>query len=273
MNASWVTSGFEIGAVCDVGRKRRGRPNQDTIKIVAPEGNETFPPLLIVADGMGGYRGGETASKLVAETIARAYKETQPSERFPEHLQQYIRQAHQAVRERAARQSELGSMGSTVALALLTPEKIYVANVGDSRVYLLRGKRIIRLSQDQSWVAAQVRAGLITEQEARRHPKRNRLTMSISAKRPTVEVYTSESAFGAEDILVLCSDGLWGVVAETLIQAVAFELPPQEAAQKLAALANAGQGPDNISVIVARREGAVLQSIFAGEEDETNPGF
>src|SRR6185503_10511502 len=106
---------------------------------------------------------------------------------------------------------------------------------------------------DHSWVAAQVRAGVLTEQEARVHPNRNRLIMAITAKRSEVKSFIADEKLEPEDIILLCSDGLWGVVPETLILAAATELLPQAAADKLVALANSSRGPDNISVIIARR--------------------
>jgi PPM family protein phosphatase len=271
MNSKQNAADFEIGSLCDVGQKRKGKPNQDSIGIVVPKDNENFPPLLIVADGMGGYMGGETASRLVIEAITKAYRQNLPKRDYQKVLEDYVQQAHQAVRAFAKDKTELASMGSTVVVSLITPDQVYIASVGDSRVYLLRGEKAIHLSQDQSWVAAQVRAGLLTPEQARRHPKKNRLTMSISAKRPDVKVFSASAKLGPDDIIALCSDGLWGVVPDTLIQAVAFELPPQEAAEKLVDLANAGQGPDNISIIIARREGAKLKSVFGTGDDETIP--
>lgn len=264
---------FEIGSACDVGRKRAGKPNQDSVGVVwpPPDAAERHP-LLIVADGMGGHRGGEIASRIVVETITQRYLAAPPGEDVLAALADYVREAHRAVRQRAAGEDALQAMGSTVALALPTEERVYIANVGDSRVYLFRGRETIQLSEDQSWVAAQQRAGLLTAEEARAHPRRSRLTMSISAKRPTIEVYTAAVALETEDVLVLCSDGLWSVVPLPIIQAVVYEMPPQQAAGKLVTLANLAQGPDNISVIIARRAGAPLRSVFA-DEDETGPGI
>lgn len=271
MTTKQNAAGLEIGSLCNVGQKRKGKPNQDTIGFVLPNGTEDFAPLLVIADGMGGYSGGETASRLVVETITNSYREDMPEKDQLAALEGYVQQAHLALRAYAQKKPGLGSMGSTVVMALMTPKKVYIASVGDSRVYLLRGDKVIYLSQDQSWVADQVRAGLLTTEQARRHPKKNRLTMSLSAKRPDVKSFSASAKLGPDDIILLCSDGLWGVVPDTLIQAVAFELPPQEAAEKLVDLANAGQGPDNISVIIARREGAKLQSVFGSGDDETNP--
>ncbi|MBT7188900.1 MAG: serine/threonine-protein phosphatase [Anaerolineae bacterium] len=271
MTRKAFAAGLEIGSLCDVGQKRKGKPNQDAIGLVLPQEEESFSPLLIVADGMGGYSGGEKASRLVIDAITNAHREIQPEKDQQKTLERYVQLAHQAVRTYAEKEPSLASMGSAVALALVENDNIYIASVGDSRVYLFRENRVVQLSQDQSWVATQVKAGLLSKEQARRHPKKNRLTMSISAKRPGVQPFSTSAKLGKNDIILLCSDGLWGVVPDTLIHAVAFELPPQKAAEKLVDLANAGQGPDNISVIIVRREGAELKSVFGSGDDETNP--
>jgi protein phosphatase len=162
-------------------------------------------------------------------------------------------------------------MGSTVVAVVLEEKRISLVNVGDSRAYLFRGEKIIQISRDQSWVEDQVRAGFLSAAEARSHPKRNRLSMSITAKRTSIQPYSREYDLEPEDIIALCSDGLWGTVPETLIWAAASELPPQEAADKLVTLANANQGPDNISIIIARRSIQNRKNVSSSMED-TNPG-
>ena len=126
------------------------------------------------------------------------------------------------------------------------------------------------VSEDPSYVAAQVRAGVLTEQEARSNPNRNRLLMAITAKRTEIKAHTAEERLEPQDIILLCSDGLWGVVPESLIQAAAAELAPQAAADKLVALANNSRGPDNISVIIARRAGT-HRAFHAPDADDTDP--
>ena len=148
-----------------------------------------------------------------------------------------------------------------------------VVNVGDSRAYLLRGSEIRQISQDQSWVADQVRRGLLSVEEARQHPKRNRLTMSVSAKRPTVTPVTTEVELAKQDIILLCSDGLWGSVPNSLIWAAANEFPPQEAADRLVAFANTSQGPDNISVIIARQQDWKPVQGKSNTNETTTPGI
>jgi protein phosphatase len=261
---------FEFGVVTDPGRKRRAEPNQDSLLIVPADPGTNRTPLLIVADGMGGYKGGAVASQIVIETISKYFQGASPDQDIPTTLAESIRRAHEAIRARAAREADLASMGSTVVLALATAEKVFCANVGDSRAYLANAHQLRQISQDQSVVAEQVRAGLLTALQALRHPKRNRLTQSLNARRADIHPYLNQSEWGKEDVLLLCTDGLWGVVSEPILRAVAWELPPQQAAEKLVELSKASGAPDNVSVIIARRSG--WQTAKPSVDDITNPG-
>ncbi len=309
-------SDFEIGALSDPGRKRRTEPNQDSIQVLSADPARGLPLLLIVADGMGGYAGGAVASQAVIEAVAGCYRQAKDASDLPALLDACLQAAFTALQARAAGHPDLSSMGSTAVLAAILNGQVFVANVGDSRAYLirehpelpdpptvpglrlkprtglfknwkgllhfLRGKRgrqekadtpeplsgMQQISYDHSVVADQVRAGLVTPLQARWHPKRNRLTQSISPKRKEIKPYLAQFPFGEDDTLLLCSDGLWGVVPEAILQAIALELPPKEAAEKLVGLANQNGGPDNISVIIARRAGAAPVQVF-DDKDET----
>lgn len=241
-----------FGKTCVVGRKRK--VNQDAVDIFIPEAENPMPPLMVLADGMGGHNGGEVASRIVLETFQENYLQQKSASNLPHFLVECVEHAHTHIKERAAADPALAGMGSTVAAAFIADKKLHVINVGDSRVYLLRGERIIQVSEDQSFVADQVRVGLITPEEARHHPKRNVLSMAINASRPVVMPVLNEVDFESNDVLLLCSDGLWGVVNEAFLWAAANEFEPQAAADKLAAFANSGGGPDNISVLIARRK-------------------
>jgi protein phosphatase len=168
-------------------------------------------------------------------------------------LQQGILAAHESLIIKAKSDPDLAKMGSTVVAVVVQDNKLCLANVGDSRAYVMNENQIKQISWDHSLVGEMVRSGMITATEAHTHPKRNILTNSISAHREKFNIYTTSYELAADDILVLCSDGLWGPVSEAQIQAVVVELPPQRAADKLITLANRNQGPDNISVIVAKQ--------------------
>ncbi|MBI5824426.1 MAG: serine/threonine-protein phosphatase [Chloroflexi bacterium] len=245
---------FEFGAATDSGRKRGTEPNQDTVEVVLPKTTRDWhPPLLLVADGLGKYSGGAFASELVIQTFKQEFQLAQHPSDYPTLMENCLQAAHQAIRLNSAKNPELAYMGSTLVAITLEAKQLHLLNVGDSRAYLVRDKNILQISEDQSWVASQVRAGVLTQDEARLHPGRNRLTMAITAKRTEVVPYISTLSLGPGDIVLLCSDGLWGVVPETLIRAAAMELPPPVAVEKLIALANGVGSPDNISVVIARQ--------------------
>jgi serine/threonine protein phosphatase PrpC len=272
MDKTRLSAGYEIGSASDAGRKRKGEPNQDSVDMVLPSDAENFPPLLVVADGMGGHLGGVEASNLVVKAFREHYLQARHPANYLQLLAVCADMAHKAVRDHGSQDQNLMSMGSTVVAVVLEDKRISLINVGDSRAYLFRGKKIIQISQDQSWVEDQVRAGILTAAEARGHPKRNRLSMSITAKRPSIAPYSKGYDLEPADIILLCSDGLWGSVPETLIWAAATELEPQAAADKLVALANANRGPDNISIIIARRFIKDRKNV-PGSMEDTNPGI
>ncbi len=267
MSTSFIFNDFLIGAACDVGKKRKS--NQDALVALLPEEGIAIPPLLVVADGMGGHNGGETASRLVIDSFREVYIQLQPPLDAAKALRVCVERSHQTIREHAAKDSSLKGMGSTVTAAFLQDGRVDMLNVGDSRAYILRGGESVQISVDQSWVMDQVRAGKLTPEQARKHRKRNHLSMSLSANRPTITPILKQEFFQPDDILLLCSDGLWGVIPESLLWAAANEFDPQEAAEKLVTLANQSGGADNISVIVARRKDRQGIKI---EGDETTNG-
>ena len=289
---------LEIGAATDPGRKRRNEPNQDAILVIPAESGH--PPLFIVADGMGGHIGGAEASQLVVEALASRYRQADKIEDLSAMLQECLQNAFNTLVKHAASHPGLSSMGSTAVLAVLQGEQVVVANVGDSRAYRLRyakapvqpasrrfslinwfrrGKRIakdqepgveiLQLSYDHSVVADQVRAGQITPLQALRSPKRNRLTQSITPRRKGITPFTNQVPFEGDDTLLLCTDGLWGVVPEATLAAITLEMSPQAAADKLVQQAVSYGGPDNVSVIIARWRGERTRVL---EDDDTRPG-
>lgn len=263
-----MESSFEellFGQTCVVGRKRS--VNQDSAEILFPVEGNPLPPFLVLADGMGGHQGGEIASQIVLEAFKEVYAQPHDKLNYAEILKTCMALAHHRVRERAVTDEKLSGMGSTLVAAFLESDKIHLINVGDSRAYILRDQNAILISQDQSLVADQERAGDLTKEEARTSRKKNVLSMAINAKRSVVIPVLNEVPFEPSDILLLCSDGLWGVVNESFLWAAANEFEPQEASEKLVAFANTGGGPDNISVLIARRKDR--QTVKTISNDET----
>lgn len=245
---------IEIGSAIDPGQKRKTGRNQDALCVFQPDSaNGIRPPsLLAIADGMGGYAGGAEASRVVIDCLCDACRQAEPGSEPLWMLQTGINASVVSLKKLAGDNPVLARMGSTVVAAAITEQLIYLANVGDSRAYIVNESAARQISYDHSLVAEQVRQGLIHPEDARTHPRRNVLLLAISAQHNVVEAFTGVFAWQPGDCLVLCSDGLWGPVPEEQMRAVVLENAPQQAADRLVALANTYLGPDNISVIVAR---------------------
>lgn len=251
---SYKKLGFEFGSALDVGRQRRHKANQDSLGWLLPNIFNQNSPIFIVADGMGGHQGGQIASQIVVDEIKRSYKKSKPNGDPLNLLKNCILKAHQEIVKRGNSNKQLASMGSTVAACIIDQDTYYISNVGDTRVYLVSRGKISQISYDHSWVAEQYRQGIITLEEMQNHPHKNRLTMSVSAKRSSIDPYVAQGKIQSGDIIMLCSDGLWGMVPDSLILTVASELLPQHAADKLVTLANANKGVDNISIILLKKD-------------------
>ncbi|MFO7572005.1 MAG: Stp1/IreP family PP2C-type Ser/Thr phosphatase [Gaiellaceae bacterium] len=216
------------------------------------------PPLFAVADGMGGARAGEIAAGLAAGVL----EESADGVRGPEGIAALITEANRRIWERALADPETAGMGTTVTAALVDEATgtVTIGHVGDSRAYLLRDGELEQLTADHSLVAELVESGLLTPEEAERHPQRSAITRALGTE-PTVEVdaFTIDGRPG--DLFLLCSDGLPIMVGDAEVRAIVEEAQgePAEAAEALVAAANARGGQDNIT--------AVLFELVAGEDD------
>lgn len=228
----------------DVGRVRA--TNQDACATFRGAGGAT---LLVTADGMGGHRGGEVASRLAVEAVGSAFEgASEPSGGL---LRATLEAANARILQVSLERSEVAGMGSTgVALLLADDGRGWIANVGDSRVYRLRDERLEPLTRDHSLVAELVEAGAIRPDEARVHPRRNELRRALGVGRE-VEIDLDGIRVHAGDRYLVCSDGLWGCVPDDEIASVLGGLAPEEAVRALIERANAAGGPDNITVQVA----------------------
>ena len=219
--------------------------------------------LFVVADGMGGHVAGEVASQLTVKAIESFVEQTSNLTKddtwpFPFHpdlslqanrLKAGIRMANRRLAEEQEQRSTLKGMATTASAVLLGRGPAVIAHVGDSRVYLLRDGELLRLTADHSWVEEQVRAGTMTPSAARRHPWRNVVTRALSGG-PEPEVDTREERLRPLDRLLLCSDGLWGVVQDETIGALLGQSDLAEACDSLVGEANQAGGPDNVTVVV-----------------------
>ena len=262
---------LDIGQRTDVGRRRDH--NEDSFGIFQPELEpevERRGTLLIVADGMGGYAAGEVASRTAVETVGDIYYRDRSAD-IGEALDHSLTRANEAVIEEANRDAERAGMGTTIAVAAIQDSGVRIANVGDSRVYLMRNGELQQITHDHSWVAELVAVGKITPEEARHHPMRNVVTRSLGG-RPSVEVEVyPRTILEGGDIVLLCSDGLWGMVPAEQIQRIVGGLSAQAAADALINAANEAGGHDNITAIVCRVLGFAFDESTEDSTEQLDP--
>jgi protein phosphatase len=227
------------GVRTDIGRAR-GR-NEDAYLV--------RDPLFAVADGMGGHRGGNVASKVALEAI-RAFDAGGTDGDGASDLVKDIRTANETVLARGEADRDLRGMGTTITALLVQGEHATIAHVGDSRAYRLRDGALEQLTQDHTLVHQLVEEGRITADQAGRHPQRSILTRAVGVE-PSVDVDASTIELRLGDRLLLCTDGLTGMLSDDVIREVlASEDDPQRASDRLVEAANAAGGDDNITVVV-----------------------
>ncbi len=248
-------SALNFGVGYDVGRKREGKPNEDNF---GDDSDLTLTEydmvqkgyLYIVADGMGGAAGGATASKMAVEhTLSYYYQDlgTEPLYCLDRAIQNANAQIYQLGNSDL---SYLG-MGTTIVGAIFDGDMLHIGHVGDSRAYLLREGELLQLTKDHSLVQEQVRVGLLTAEEAATHPQRNMLSRNLGAETQARPDLVSHRIYRG-DIILLCSDGLWGEVSDEEMALLLHQYEPATAAQKLVDLANEHGGSDNICLIIRK---------------------
>ncbi|HET7435358.1 MAG TPA: Stp1/IreP family PP2C-type Ser/Thr phosphatase [Thermoanaerobaculia bacterium] len=253
----------------DVGLVRA--ENQDFgVLTSAQEESESHPGgrLLIVADGMGGHRGGATASRLAGETVKAQYLGSETAD-IATALHESLTRANARIFSEAQANPDLRGMGTTTSVLAVRDQQGWLAHVGDSRIYLVRGDEIRQLTDDHSLVASMVREGLLTSKEAETHPRRNVLQRSMGVAEEVEVDVRGPFDIQEGDTFILCSDGLYGVVKEDELREIA-RLPIEPAADEYLRRALERGAPDNVTVIVARveREGAVPDELDDTQEVE-----
>jgi serine/threonine protein phosphatase PrpC len=242
-----------------VGRQRQH--NEDAFLV------EDDAKLFLVADGMGGHAAGEIASRIAVDSINEFIVHTKEDDgtwphAYDEHfsrstnrLMAALRMANNRVLEAMRKDARLRGMGTTVVACMVDEGTISVAHVGDSRAYLIRGGKLSRITNDHSWVFEQVQAGMLTEAEAEKHPLRNVITRALGGALQVVPD-ASEVEAQAGDVLLLCSDGLTGMVPESEILRLvsASERDLEGACRQLIDAANERGGLDNITAVLVRAE-------------------
>lgn len=279
--------GLAVGTRSDPGIRRKHKPNEDSLFAMQGTRTHNSEPqqfgLFVIADGMGGHANGQDASRQAIQTLIDYMlprvtgNEVLDTQSFMKLMSDGVQQANQAVHTR--NMEARADMGTTMTTALVVGATAYVANVGDSRTYLYRdGKGLSKVTNDHSVVASLVEAGIIKPDDIYTHPKRNQIYRSLGEK-PAVEVDTFKVDLQPGDKLLLCSDGLWDMVRDPIIQQVLSKSvsDPNKTGQELIKAALDGGGEDNVSVIVAQfselneRTGMTGVQLLAKPESVTVP--
>lgn len=221
--------------------------------------------LFLVADGMGGAAAGATASALASRTIFQVMARLWGSERtvvprrFAEHLVAAVEQASRLIRDRAESDLALSGMGTTATAVGVLDGILYLAQVGDSRAYLIRGAEGTQLTRDQSVVQTMREAGTLTEEEAQNSPHTNLILQALGTS-PEIEVDLTYQELRRGDVLLVCSDGLSGPVRRSEMSEIVAGTPDLAGAcEALVELARSRGGPDNITAVLARFRGEGLE--------------
>jgi serine/threonine protein phosphatase PrpC len=253
MNRNTNAMHLDIGLGTHLGRRRE--TNQDTVGHFEPGGllrRGDGSPFLVVADGMGGHRGGAVASHLAVQAAGKIFQRSAGTTPSEEMLITAVTAANRAVHDKALRTPSLEGMGTTIVAATFEGDSVHIANVGDSRAYIVQGGEIEQITDDHSLIAEQVRVGVLTKEQAAVAVGRNVITRALG-RRETLEVDVFSVDWEVGAMLVMCTDGLWGQVSEAQLLTVVLGMEPQPAIEQLTRLALRSHAPDNIGVIIARR--------------------
>lgn len=263
-----------IAMKSDVGRVRS--ENQD-FAIVAADAETNKGHLMIVADGMGGHKGGATASRIAANSIRDLYVSSE-GEDVAAILRDAIEQANASIYRQAAENEDLEGMGTTTSVLLIRDDHAWTGHVGDSRIYRFRGGETEQMTDDHSLVATMVREGLLSAEEAETHPRRNVLQRSMGVSSDVDADVAGPIDLVPGDRFLLCSDGLHGLVNSGEMAEIIGDQDIEAAAEKFVDLALERGAPDNVTVIVAAvdeaEDGAGVEpapASAAAEQDRSKP--
>jgi PPM family protein phosphatase len=243
--------GVEIAGLTDVGRQRAN--NEDAYLYWEPDSDEEFRRkgrLAVIADGMGGYEGGQEASRVAVETVRHVY-DRDFAGNPPQALLAGLLAAHANIQRYALEHPEFQGMGTTCTALAIVDRQLSFAHVGDSRLYLVRPAEISRLTRDHSYVGRLVESGIVRSEDAQSHPQRHILTSALgSGKEVTPDFSEQPLTLLAGDRILLCTDGLWSVVSEVELADEVRSNSPAKACRSLIDLALDRGGPDNVTVLI-----------------------
>ena len=236
---------LEIAGITDRGPVRT--QNQDVWDAHIRPGGRTA--LLALADGMGGHKGGLEAAEAAVTAAMATLLDSEAAGDAAGALRRAVAAANDAVA--FARESIGGNPGTTLILAIISGTRTSVANVGDSRGYLISSSGVTQVTEDHSWAAGQVRLGALDAEAARHHPKRNLIERAVMGDPVEADIFDVDAAAG--DVLLLCSDGLWEPLSDQALGAIVATPDPLGVALTRACdAALAGGGTDNVTVVAAR---------------------
>jgi len=241
---------LESVAITDVGKKRS--LNQDYI-YTTREKIGSLPNVFIVADGMGGHNGGEVASQWTVQTILDEIIDTK-AKTTKKIFEQAIQSSNKVIRNKAFENPELYGMGTTVVVATINGATLQVANVGDSRLYLIKPKKkvIRQITKDHSLVEEMVRRGSMAKEAAHKHPSKHIITRAVGA-RDNIQIDFFSEKLSVGDLILLCSDGLSDMLDDNEISDILFsEKDIETQANELINAANENGGLDNITVVLIK---------------------
>jgi PPM family protein phosphatase len=248
-----IRPGIELANRTDVGCERT--QNEDNYCYAEPEDDGDMARrgrLVVVADGMGGHDGGQIASGLAVDAVRESFL-TGTAANPTDALVDAYQAAHKSIKDFAQEHPDVAGMGTTCTSAVLQDGHLVFAQVGDSRLYLIRDAKITRLTHDQSYVQQMIDDGLLTPEDAKTHPSRNILTSALGSDSPVkVDVVDAPIPLQRGDILLLCTDGLHGLLSDEEMLKTAIENPPTDACRMLVDLAKKRGGFDNITVQIVR---------------------
>ncbi len=235
---------MKLEAWCETDRGLKRETNQDSYLL----NNELG--LYIVADGMGGHLGGEVASSMAVQIAEGLINQVQSTEVPRNILKRVFREAsHQIYDKSLEKTPDLSGMGTTMVMAFYREPFLYIANVGDSRAYMFKDSNLWQLTEDHSLVNEQVRAGLLSEDQAKNFASKNVITRSVGYERE-VECDVIEREIQAGEYFLLCSDGLSGLVSNEQITGIIKENKPNQVVKKCIEAAKANGGDDNITALL-----------------------
>jgi protein phosphatase len=264
-----------VGAGTDTGSVREQNEDAVYVSDASTDAVEKNGIMVAVADGMGGYQRGEVASRIAIDTLREEYYGSEVSDTdVPLRLKQAFRKANDLIFAGGSAEGEQNMMGTTLVAAVIRGPDLTVANVGDSRAYLIRANRLTQISRDHSLVAEQVAAGAMTEQEARESQHRNIITRALG-HRQRIDVDIFEIRLLEEDRLLLTSDGLHDYVDEDQIVSITTSSYPEDAARELVNRALQNDSNDNVTAVVvwAAPAGTPAEPVVEVGPEESRLGY